>query len=201
MSKNLLNYLTDFIQSNRLKIKIELDSNFKGLAKYDTTDNKIVVNKDYATTEKAKVYKLPVNLYALLIVCHEIGHFLDEERQSIQKEIGTLLEKINHGKYSVDVENKILDLNNTLENNAWKYGKPYVPDDLIATYDLINVKNKEVTNINMLRKVLRFKYNDKEIELTKKIKELSDDNKKLRNKNIELMTENYNLKFGKELDI
>ncbi|MEC1780062.1 hypothetical protein [Schinkia azotoformans] len=192
----LLNVAKGFLSVNNIEIDIKTDETIKEIANYNPITNVLSFNP-VKITNGATNYSLNDSDYLILTLSHELGHYLDEKNKELTQRTNDLLSE----SHSPEIENELLRINKELEKNAWEIGRRFVPEELMNVYNQINLKNLEVTNINKLRLIYELKCNKEKEKLHLKIQELFKENKELRHRNIELLEENFELKFGKKMNI
>jgi hypothetical protein len=191
--KELIEKAQEFLETNNISLTVMESGEYDyGLAHYNPV-NKTIVLSIKAIKDKAEQWNISPDDYILLVMAHEIGHYYDTEGEIINNS----LEQISD-EFGLEEEEKIWRLIKQRELNAWENGMRYIPSHLENDYKIMNLINLEYRYCSTKISLMAAKHNKEKIKLTEKLAELSRELKTVRTKNIELMEENFNLRFGKD---
>lgn len=195
-----LNIAKKFLEDLNIDLPVLVDNNLNARAAYLYEERMIKINaKELGASYKK--YASSLKDYIIIILCHEIGHYLDESLEETHQEITKRLTKMDTNEFTPKDVLKLFELNYSMENKAKVNGLKFVPQRLINEYNLLNAYNLNSTEFDIERRILMYQQNADEKRYMEKIAELQNENKKLRNNNIELMKENTELKLGKEIKV
>jgi hypothetical protein len=161
---------------------VQADDSFLNLACYNPIKNVFEINLRRVTVLLADSYGLSIEDYIVILMSHEIGHYLDPNRELLQKKINKLFMEIEQGNYTLDLEEEILKLNELLETNADQVGLGFISEDLANPYVKMNMRNLEVTGFNMLRTIDNYRHNSELFKLNEELASMKTENNILKDR-------------------
>ncbi|MYL50468.1 hypothetical protein GLV98_13300 [Halobacillus litoralis] len=126
--------IKDTLLEHQLDINYEINNKLPAPMSYNVSTN--TVNFNYLQINgymsKIKVNEPEENIVKIILY-HEIGYYLTFKKH--KHDLRTLM-------YGEDEE--IEELKSVIETNAWNYGRAFVPDHLLETYDLVREKDESL---------------------------------------------------------
>jgi hypothetical protein len=131
---NLINVAKNFLKDKSIKLDVVEEFVSPTVARYDPVRKSIFINNSMFNPEEG----LSRVDFLYVILCHEIGHYLDNDLDKLMKKIGDLQDKIyTTYKNGSDYDEVMLNIKE-MEINAWEKGRPLVPEHLTNQYEIIN---------------------------------------------------------------
>ncbi len=131
-----MNILKEKVDSHNIDADLCLTNNESVEMNYDPIRKSIEVNID-TLTGGSRYYDLPLNVYAEIVLCHELGHAIDKDLDKISREISTCYDLLIKTGY----DEKILDTikyNRILaEKNAWDIAGKIINNEYKGFFEVI----------------------------------------------------------------
>ncbi|KMM36784.1 hypothetical protein [Guptibacillus hwajinpoensis] len=127
--------IKDTLEEHDLAINYEFNNELNAPMSYNVSTNTIKFNYLQINGYQAKVnFKLKENEenIALLLLYHEIGYYLDFKKH--RHDLRILMYE------DEEVQQKLLA---EIEENAWEFGRKFVPDHLKESYDKLREIDRE----------------------------------------------------------
>lgn len=196
----ILSIAEEFLKEVNIDVPIVIDNNLPARAGYLYQENLIKIN-EVEISSSYENYASSLNDYLIIILCHELGHYLDKSLEETHKEITERLTKMDTNEFTGDDVLRLYEINYSMENKAKENGLVFVPKNLISEYELLNKYNLMSTDFDIERRIMLYQHNTEVIRHMEKVVEVQAENRKLRDKNMELMKENFELRFGRKLEL
>lgn len=124
------------IENGIYDIKLSTDCKNGSAAMYDFTTNVMGINEEafYIISEK---YDIPIEDAVILIISHELGHYLDEELPDLHDKKISVLDEAWVNIAFCDLEKVINEATSYVlkaEDNAWILGERFIPSRLLEKY-------------------------------------------------------------------
>lgn len=124
------------LNEHNLDIIYEFDNNLSAPMSYNVSTNTIKFNYLQVNGYKGKIrIKETEEDFVKIILYRMIGYYLDFKKN--KHDLRTL-------KYGEDYE--IAKLKREIETNAWVYGRTFVPEELLQSYDQVRELDKDLVH-------------------------------------------------------
>ncbi|MBP1935017.1 hypothetical protein [Ammoniphilus resinae] len=144
-----------------------------GVARYDCLNNKFEINLHIIEFEAEKM-EMSLNDYIKILMCHEIGHYLDNNVVDRTNMYLQFLEDVKKGNHSYQAEYDMSQVICDSEIIAWENGRKFVPEELLEKYEEMNIKNYDSAKFRIHFNVLQYKHISEKEKLLKDLVKLQN---------------------------
>lgn len=167
---NVMNYrdgvittAINFVAEKGIQVEVrEMDEDV-GIARFNPDRGYIELNAG-AIIRYSNELGIPLNDYIIINLCHELGHFLDDENLFDVNRISNYFNMVTKDGLNENDYNDLLNIRYNLEKRAIDIGRTLIPSYLLEEYNEINqsylstIKEREMRSVEHLTELLIRKY-------------------------------------------